>query len=179
MNDDLAVIQRVITGDVESFRVLVQRYQHLLFATVRNLVPDAGECEDVAQEVFLAAFTHLGSYDPRRAAFSTWLLTIARNKCWNMLSKKRPQLRGRLPEGADRRTPDREAAEAECFRRLDEALAALPFEQKTAFVLAEIQGLSLEEVAKVEGVKVGTVKSRLSRAREKLRAWFRPAVEQP
>jgi RNA polymerase sigma-70 factor (ECF subfamily) len=86
---------------------------------------------------------------------------------------------GDLPEGAELRTPDAELAGAEWFRQLDEALAALPFEQKTAFVLAEIQGLPHEEVARIEGVRPGTVKSRVSRAREKLRARLRPTAEQP
>jgi RNA polymerase sigma-70 factor (ECF subfamily) len=69
-------------------------------------------------------------------------------------------------------------AEAEWFRRLDEALDALPFAQKSAFVLAEIEGLSLVEIGRIEGVPVGTVKSRLGRAKEKLRSLLRPA-EQP
>jgi RNA polymerase sigma-70 factor, ECF subfamily len=179
MNDDLEVIERVIAGEVESFRILVERYERALFCTVRNLVADAGECEDVAQEAFLAAYTHLGSFDSRRATFLTWLLTIARNKCFATLKKKRPRFLESLPEGADVRTPESAATEVETFRLLDDALAALPFEQRTVFVLAEIQGLSLEEIGKIEGVKLGTVKSRLSRAREKLRWAFRPALEPP
>jgi len=179
MSDDLQAIQRVLAGDVESFGDLVRRYQKPVFGLVRNLIPDAGDAEDIAQDVFLAAYTHLGAFDPRRAAFATWLFTIARNRCLAALKKRRPRPVRDVPEAVDRRTPDADAAAGELWRRLDAALAELPLEQKTAFVLAEIQGLSHEEVARIEGVRIGTVKSRLSRAREKLRSLLRRTVELP
>jgi RNA polymerase sigma-70 factor (ECF subfamily) len=179
MTDDHDVIRRVLGGDVESFRLLVEKYEGPLFCFIRNLIADAHDAEDVAQEVFLAVYASLGAYDPDRAAFSTWLFTIARNKCRNSRKKRRPLITNELPEGAEVRTPDAELAEAEWFRQLDGALTALPFEQQTAFVLAEIQGLSLEEISTIEGVPLGTVKSRISRAREKLRSLLRPAAEQP
>jgi RNA polymerase sigma-70 factor (ECF subfamily) len=179
MTDDLAVIKRVLAGDLEAFRILVRRYEGPLFGFIRNLLPGASDGEDVAQEVFLAAYTHLSSYDPRQAAFATWLFTIARNKCLNALKRRQPVVTHSLPEGADPRTPDRALAEDEFFRHLDAALEALPLEQKTAFVLAEIQGLSYEEIGQIEGVKVGTVKSRLARAKEKLRIYLQHPAEQP
>jgi RNA polymerase sigma-70 factor (ECF subfamily) len=179
MADDIQVIRRVLGGEVEAFRALVERYQGQLFGFIRGLVRRPEEAEDVAQEVFLAAFTHLRAFDPDQATFPTWLLTIARNKCLNALKKRRPIVLDELPEGADGRTPDREAAEQEWFRRLDRGLEALPPEQKTVFVLAELQGLSYEEVRRIEGVSLGTVKSRLSRAKERLRSFFRDTAEQP
>jgi RNA polymerase sigma-70 factor (ECF subfamily) len=179
MSDDLSVIRRVLDGDLESFRVLVHRYESPLHGLIRNLIPDAHEAEDVAQEAFLAAYRRLASYDPERAAFSTWLLTIARNKCLNARKRRRPAPLAGLPESAGASPPDRDLAEAEWFRLLDRALEALPFEQKTVFVLAEVQGLSLEEVGRVEGVPIGTVKSRLSRAKEKLRSLLGRTAEHP
>jgi RNA polymerase sigma-70 factor, ECF subfamily len=179
MNDDLQVIQRILAGDPESFRILVRRYEAPLCRLMRNLTRDPNDWEDLAQDVFLTAFTRLGSFDARQASFSTWLFTIARNKCFNELKKHRPRIVGELPETADPRTPDLSLSEKEWFRQLDAALDALPFEQKAAFVLAEIQELSLEEIGRIEGVPMGTVKSRLSRAKEKLRSYFRPTVEQP
>jgi RNA polymerase sigma-70 factor (ECF subfamily) len=170
MTDDSEVIRRVLRGDVSSFRVLVERYEGPLFCLLRNLLPDAGDCEDVAQEVFLAAYRNLARYRDNVSRFSTWLFTIARNKCLNLLQKRRPVVLAELPEQADCRTPEGALAEREFFHQLDAALAALPFDQKSAFVLAEIQGLSHEEIAGIEDVTVGTVKSRLSRARERLRS---------
>jgi RNA polymerase sigma-70 factor, ECF subfamily len=178
MTDDLNVIRRVLQGDTEAFRLLVKRHEGPVCAMIRNLIADRHDAEDVAQEVFLSAFTHLASYDPRQGAFSTWLFTIARNKCLNALKKRRPLALADLPEKPQRRTPESELDRAEWFGQLDAALAALPFEQRSAFVLAEIHGLSYAEIGTLEGVSQGTVKSRISRAREKLRALLRRLVEQ-
>jgi len=178
MDEDQDAIRCVLAGDVESFRLLVRRYERPLHRLIRNLVPNAHDGEDIAQEVFLAAYRRLSTYDPAQGAFSTWLLTIARNKCLNALQKQRPVVLDTLPEVTGPRTPLAELAEAEWFRRLDQALDTLPFAQKSVFVLAEIQGLSLVEISRIESVPVGTVKSRLGRAKEKLRSLLRPA-EQP
>lgn len=178
MHDDQDAIWRVLNGDIESFRLLVQRYQRPLYCLIRNLVSDAHDAEDLAQEAFLTAFRHLASYDSTQGAFSTWLFTIARNKCLNARKKRRPVILTTLPDTAVPRSPDIELSEAEWFLRLDKALDTLPFAQKTAFVLAEIQELPLEEISQIEGVPVGTVKSRLSRAKEKLRSLLR-REEQP
>jgi RNA polymerase sigma-70 factor (ECF subfamily) len=179
MNDDAEVIQSILAGDPESFRILVQRYEAALCRLVRNLTHDLTDWEDVAQDVFVSAYQHLARFDSRRASFATWLFTIARNKCFNAMKRRRPQLVRDLPERADCRTPDLCLSEKEWFDQLDAALDALPFEQQTVFVLAEIHELPLEEIGQIEGVPLGTVKSRLSRAKEKLRASFRPTVEQP
>ena len=177
MNDDLDAIQRVLADDVESFRRLVDRYQRPLLTLVRNLTPRDTDHEGVAQEVFLAVFRCLASFDPKRSTFSTWLFTIARNRCRNEHARRRPIAGVELPESVDLRSPEREASEAELFRQLDAALDALPFEQRCAFVLSQLQGLSYEEVGRIEGVGVGTVKSRIARAREKLRCLLRHVAE--
>ena len=178
MNDDLRIIQRVLGGDADAFRLLVERYQGALFSLVGNLIQDRGDCDDVAQETFLAAYLHIGSYSAREAKFSTWLLTIARNKCLNVLRKRKPQVMETLPAQADSRDPARGMMEAELFGQLDRALAALPLEQRSAFVLSEIQGLSHEEICRIEAVPMGTVKSRISRAKEKLRSLLPRSLEQ-
>jgi RNA polymerase sigma-70 factor, ECF subfamily len=180
MSDDREVIQRIVNGDRAAFRLLVERYERRLFGFLRRFLPSAADCEDIAQDVFLSVYRNLASYRPESAQFSTWLLTIARNKCLNALSRRRVAERGATErssaaEPVDPRTPEAALTEAEFFRRLDAALATLPLEQKTAFVLAELQGLSLEDISRIERVSLGTVKSRLGRARLKLRGCFERA----
>ena len=170
MPDDLEVIQRVITGDRESFRLLVERHQGSVWRVVTGLLGPGTDAEDAAQDVFMAAYVHLKSFDAGKATFSTWLLTIARNHCINTMKRRRPMHVANLPELAELRTPETVIAKREWFERLDAALDCLPVEQKTAFVLAEIEGLSLEETAQIEDVPLGTVKSRIARAKQKLRA---------
>lgn len=177
MNDDLRIIQQVLAGDVDAFRLLVEQHQGTLFALVGNVVSDTNDRDDIAQETFLAAYVHLRSYDPRKGQFSTWLLTIARNKCISAFKKQKPLTMETLPPTIDPRSPADELLEAELFARLDQALAALPLEQKSAFVLSEIQGLSHEQICQIEGSPPGTIKSRISRAKEKLRSLFSNAPE--
>lgn len=177
MQDDLRVIERVKAGDADAFRTLVKRYERSVFVMAKNLLSAADDCEDVAQETFLAAYANLPAYDPERAKFSTWLLTIARNKCLNLLRRRRPISTDAVAESSDWRTPVDDLADSELRRRLDAAMDQLPVEQKTAFVLAELQGLSYEEISQIERVKLGTVKSRISRAKERLRKVLEDVVE--
>src|ERR1043166_4162560 len=139
MNDDLDAIRRVLADDIESFRSLVDRYQRPLWTLVRNLTPPDTDHEGVAQEVFLAVFRCLASFDPKRSAFSTWLFTIARNRCRNEYARRRRVTGAELPDVVDLRSPERAASEAELLGQLDGALEALPFEQRCAFVLAQLQ----------------------------------------
>jgi RNA polymerase sigma-70 factor (ECF subfamily) len=172
MDEDVAVIERVLAGDIAAFRILVERHEQRVFGFARRFLRRAADCEDVAQEVFLSAYRNLASYRADTARFSTWLLALARNKCLNLLNKRSPAALGgdvTIPEPIDPRTPEAALAEAEFHAQLDTCLAALPLEQKTAFVLAELHELSLAEIGNIEGVSVGTVKSRLGRARSKLR----------
>ncbi len=171
--DDEAVIGRVLAGDVEAFDALVERYQRPVFAVVGSHVRDASRVEDLAQDVFLSAFTKLASWRAERGRFSTWLYSIARNRSRDAL-RKRAEIP--LAEPPERAVADAYTGEGG-GSRLDAALAALPEERRVAFLLAEVHGLPHETVASVEGVAIGTIKSRVSRAKAALRAALQAEIE--
>lgn len=168
MTQENNAIRQVLEGDAESFRFIVQRYKGPIVRMIRNITYDGAQCEDIAQEVFLAAYKKLASFDPARSSLSTWLFCIARNKSINSLKKKKPVMLDKIPEQTDRRNPCDDMAEKELFDRLDRELQALPIRQMRALVMAEFEQLPYEQIAQVEGARIGTIKSRISRAREKL-----------
>jgi RNA polymerase sigma-70 factor (ECF subfamily) len=167
---ELELIRRILDGQIEFFRFIVERYERPVVRMIRNVTCDSVSCEDIAQDVFLAAYRKLASFDPARSSFSTWLFTITRNKSINAMKKKRPLLLGQLPDKVSRRDPSYEAAANEMFDRLDKKLQALPSKQRRAFILAEFEGLPYEQIAQIEGTKIGTVKSRINRAKENLKS---------
>ncbi len=170
MTDEADTIMRVLAGDTEAFCAIVQNYERPLFGFVQHLLMDTADTQDLVQEVFLTAFKKLGSFDPALSRFSTWLYTIARNKVINVNKKKRPLRVSKIPE------PGRPAGQVdtlmrdELFAQLDGALKRLPAKRRRAFVLTQIEQLSYEEVAQIEGTRSGTIKSRVNRARRTLQA---------
>ena len=79
MPEDSDIVKHVLNGDVDSFRILVERYQRPVLSMIRRLIWDSHRCEEIGQDVFVAAFQNLSTFDPARSQFSTWLFTIARN----------------------------------------------------------------------------------------------------
>jgi len=165
MDGDAELIRRVLAGEKACFQALVERHQRGVFRFVHNLVGDLQEAEDLAQEVFLAAFRNLDRFDARRARFSTWLFVIARNRCSNWLRGNTLALKQLSDDGAD---PGGAPNHRRLGQELDRAFARLPLVQRTAFLLAQVEGLSHAEIAEIEGVRPGTVKSRVHRARRRL-----------
>lgn len=168
MTDEQTIIEQVLAGETGAFRLLVERHQPLVFQFARNMLRTIEDAEDLTQDVFVAAFQNLRRFDSTRAKFSTWLLTITRNRCLNQLARYRtsPVEIVSVDRGL---SPDAAAVANEVWQHLSEALETLPIEQQTAFVLAEIQELPHAEIAMIEQIEIGTVKSRVSRARDKLR----------
>jgi RNA polymerase sigma-70 factor (ECF subfamily) len=168
MMEEQEVIQRVLHGDAESFRLLVERYAGPVTRMIRNVTGDNHTCDDLAQEVFLTAYTKLKTFDLARSRFSTWLFAIARNKAVNAARRKKPRYMADPPEQADTSDPEMTAERKELLAALDRAVLALPLNQRTAFVLAQFEQLPYEQIAQIEGVRLGTIKSRINRARVKL-----------
>ena len=175
--EDPELIRRVIAGQTEQFRPLIDRYQSPIFRFAFGLLGNHDEAQDVAQETFLKAFSNLASFDPSRAVFSTWLFTIARNRCINALKKRRP-VSLELPDMIQTVKTADPISQQELSQQLDRALAELPVEQRSAFVLAEIEELSYAEIARIENTTLGTVKSRIYRAKQRLRSLLDPVIRE-
>ena len=168
--EDSEIVKRVLNGDVDSFRILVERYQRPVLSMIQRLMWDSHRGEEIGQDVFVAAFQKLSTFDPARSKFSTWLFTIARNKSINALKKKTPIPVEHFPEIPISRNPSHELMDKEIFMQLDETVKALPGKLQRAFVLAEIEQMPYEEIAQIEGARLGTIKSRINRARARIYA---------
>jgi RNA polymerase sigma-70 factor (ECF subfamily) len=175
--EDRELVGRVLAGMSGNFRVIVERHQQSVFRFALGLLGNREEAEDVTQEAFLAAFANLAGYDSSRALFSTWLFTIARNRCFNLLKHRRPIAFHELDSIADVAPMDPIVSQ-ELSQQLDRALAALPVEQRSAFVLAEIEQLPYAEIAQIDRTSVGTVKSRIHRAKQRLQSLLDPIIRE-
>ncbi|MEO7035443.1 MAG: sigma-70 family RNA polymerase sigma factor [Polyangiaceae bacterium] len=170
--DDEFLIEQTLAGNKQAFRLVVLRYQRPLFRFLGLLGFRGARAEDVAQETFLRAFKALASFDPARGGFSTWLFSIARRLAIGEWQRARHETSAPVAcEEALSVAPDpaQSALLAERARRVERALLALPAQLRSTFFFSQIKELTLEEVAELEGCAVGTVKSRIFRAREQLR----------
>jgi len=197
--DEDALIARSRLGDLDAFNALVEHYQRSLYNFCLRLLGAPQPAEDAAQDAFIAAFRRLDTF--RGGSFRAWLFRIAANACYDEMRRRRarPSLSLDVPSAYDSRPHDRpdtgptlddHVQRQELARCLHEALASLPPDQRLAAVLCDVQGLPYEEIAQVMGVSLGTVKSRISRARARLRkalmahrellpASIRPTSEEP
>jgi RNA polymerase sigma-70 factor, ECF subfamily len=169
MNDE-EMIERVLEGDVNCFGLLVEKHQKKVVGLLSNMTRDHHLSEDLGQDVFLEVYKHLAAFDSARSHFSTWLYRIARNKTLNAIKKKRPLPVAEIPESAGTRSAYDDVVADEFHVELDRVLDRLPVKQRLAFVWAEIEQLSYKEIAVIEGISLGTVKSRVNRARQYIQA---------
>lgn len=183
LQDEAALIQAARRGDVASFNALVLAYQALAYNVAYRLLGDADLAADATQEAFFNAFRHIHAL--RGTAFRPWLLRIVTRACYDALRRRQRETAHtveldaeaddgealpRIETVASNTTTPLELAERSELRQLiARAVLGLPFEQRVVFVLADVQGLRYEEIAAALEVPLGTVKSRLSRARAHLR----------
>ena len=181
---EASLIQRCATRDEDACAELVSEHQRMVYQLSLNLLNDHNEALDLSQEVFLRVFRTIHTFRGH-SSLRTWIYRIVVNQARNRQRWWRRRHRaqqvsldqhiqdhGELPEAHDR-GPDRLVGQKQLAEQIRTALERLPFDQKTAIVLREIDGLSYEEIGFSLGIAVGTVKSRLARAREGLRAQLR------
>jgi RNA polymerase sigma-70 factor (ECF subfamily) len=171
------LLQRIATGNAaqaaQAFGELVEAYQGPLFAFLGRMGCHQGQAEELAQETFLRAWTHLPSYQAERAQFSTWLFTIAHNLACNALQSAAQQHEfsgDALPDVAcSQPGPEHVLDQLQQRNRLQNALRQLPLADRSALALVYVQDLALADVARIEGDSLAAIKTRLHRAKQRLR----------
>ncbi|MBI5302607.1 MAG: sigma-70 family RNA polymerase sigma factor [Chloroflexi bacterium] len=178
--DEKTLIFAAQKGDVPSFNQLVRAYQALAYRTAYRVVGDTAAAEDATQNAFISAFKHLRDF--RGGSFKAWLLRIVTNACYDQLRAKQRRPTASLdallvdPDnpapGVDRaapETPQEFAERQELGALIQRGIATLPPDQRATLVLVDIEGFDYDEAATATNTNVGTVKSRLSRARAHVR----------
>jgi RNA polymerase sigma-70 factor (ECF subfamily) len=186
---DWELVQRVQAGDTRAFEVLVNKYQRKVGRLLSRLIRDPDDIEDVVQDSFIKAYRALGNFRGE-SAFYTWFYRIAINTAKNFLmaSNRRPTaLRESQDEDSETfdetdtlshiDTPESVLLSRQIAATVNKAVEELPEELKNAIVLREIEGLSYEEIATVMNCPIGTVRSRIFRAREAIAAKLRPVMD--
>lgn len=185
---DQLLVERVQKGDKHAFDLLINKYQHRIVSLVSRYVSDHAEALDVSQEAFIKAYRAIGKFRGD-SAFYTWLYRIAINtaKNWLVAQKRRPpasdidaadaeqyDMDSRLK---DKGTPENELMRDEIKRTVYDTIAQLPVDLRTAIMLREMEGMSYEDIATTMDCPIGTVRSRIFRAREAIDEKLRPLVE--
>lgn len=170
--DDRELVARMRDGDADALRLMMERYQQRVFALIFGIVRDRHEVEDVAQEVFLKVFLRIGAFDGR-SKFYTWMYRVAANAAKDHLKKRRRRPAVPLEEEAGvpdaAGGPTEHAAVAETRLMVREAIASLPPRYREVLALRELEGLTYNEIAGILRLSMGTVESRLHRARARLK----------
>lgn len=187
-NPDKALVERVQRGEKEAFDLLVLKYQHKLVKLISRYIRDSTEVFDVAQESFLKAYRALPNFRGD-SAFYTWLYRIAINTAKNHLvaQSRRPPVSDVDTADAEQfdgdsdlkeyATPERMLLTEEIERTVIDAIDELPSDLKTAITLRELEGMSYEEIAHTMDCPIGTVRSRIFRAREAINKRLEPLID--
>jgi RNA polymerase sigma-70 factor (ECF subfamily) len=186
---DLALVERVRRGERHAFDLLVIKYQRKIMRLLSRMIHDPAEIEDVAQEAFIKAYRALPQFRGE-SAFYTWLYRIALNTArnWQAASFRRPatvtplenedgETFDQIDGLSDHSTPESLMASRQVAQAVNEAIDELPDDLRAAIVLREIEGMSYEEIASTMQCPIGTVRSRIYRAREAIAARLRPVME--
>src|SRR5438128_1532134 len=176
--DDARLVARFQRGDEEAFDELVERHRRRVYSLVCRLASPA-EADDLAQEVFIAAYKALPGFRGE-SAFSTWIYRIAVHVCSHHLRKRRldtQDLDEQFQDYDRDHDPERSAMSGELQRHVRDAIGQLPYKLRLVVILRDLHGLSYDEIAHVVGCPIGTVRSRLHYATQRLETVLRPYVE--
>ena len=177
MNEE-SLIQQAQKGDVAAFNRLVVQYQELVFNVAYRIMGDPAAAEDVAQETFITAYQSLRTF--RGGSFKSWLIRVATNRCYDELRRRKRRPQSSLDEIMDENEsfaflrspqdgPEAHRQRVELALTIERCLKDLPDDQRIVTVLSDVEGYDYQEIANITRVSLGTVKSRISRARAKLR----------
>lgn len=180
------LIDRAQAGDLQAFNQLVHHYQSITYNVAYRILNDPDAAADATQDAFLSAYKALDSF--RGGSFKAWILRIVTNACYDQLRRKKRRPTSSLDAllvgpGAHEafvdhaENPESYALRQDLGQIIQKGLQTLPEDQRTTVVLADIQGLHYKEIAEITGVELGTVKSRLSRGRARLRDFLRQEEE--
>ena len=185
--DEASLIAAAQRGGVDAFNELVLAYQHQVYNLAYRIMGDPASAADTTQEAFISAFEHIARF--RGGSFKSWLMRIVSNACYDELRrrKRRPTTSfedfGEMDEEAnpalisEEERPDEYTERQEMARVIQAGIDGLPPEQRITLVLSDVQGFSYQEIAEATDASLGTVKSRLARARSKLRDYLRAQGE--
>lgn len=171
MKEDIIYIEQFLAGDMEGFEMLVRKYQNRVLNIVYSLVGKDRESEDILQEAFLKVYNNLNSFS-RRSSFSTWLYRIVVNTTYDFLRRRKNFISDDIVMGKIAAVNDGPVAvllKKEKETMIAKALENVPFKYRTAVVLKDIEGLGYSDIARILRCSIGTVESRIYRARQFLR----------
>jgi RNA polymerase sigma-70 factor, ECF subfamily len=180
--DEAGLIKDAQKGDVTAYNRLVLHYQELVYNVAYRIMGEPQSAEDVAQEAFISAYKALDSF--RGGNFKAWLLRIATNGCYDELRRRKRRPQSSLDEITDENEsfaflrsaeegPEGASVRMELVQAIESCLQGLPEDQRVTAVLCDIEGYDYNEIAEITSVSLGTVKSRMNRARRKLRDCLR------
>jgi RNA polymerase sigma factor (sigma-70 family) len=178
--DEQALIQAALDGDLDAFNGLVLAYQDMAYNVAYRIMGEPGAAGDASQEAFISAYRKLEQY--RGGSFKAWLLRIVTNACYDELRRRQRQpvtpLKPELPDGDivesprwivdDSASPEEQSEQAELQAAIQHCIRELDEKFRTALVLVDVEGMDYESAAEAAGTPLGTIKSRLARARQRV-----------
>ena len=191
MTDNNEILfSRAKEGDVQAFEIFIVNYEKLIYNAAYRMLPNSYDAQDIAQEVMIKVYKNI-SKCKNIASFKSWLLKIVHNTCIDEIRKRKNKTAISLDKELqgddgpmenqilkDENTPESELMKKDAARQIQKAIENLPQDYRTVIVLRDVNGLSYDEIAKITGVNLGTIKSRIARARSNLQKELKILLEQ-